>query len=275
MSWDDEDFDIPTGNSASAAAAEWDDGFVDEDPVLDSWDVDSDEEREKEQKAKAELKAKQEAQKAKLAAKKTGTKNKTLLEIDLVDEKTRKEMLKQVELNADLNNAADLFDGLGVADEHPRAKATAAAAAAAASQRALQLSVDTPLSVHPLFNPTSKADFEKLRKALATTLQDLSAKSALFYANGLAIDLARDVCDPLSVEQIRKVISTLNVLVTKKVKDERLNRLKKTNGTSLGGAGKKKAKPAAQVNTGPASFKKDNIDDFLGDDDGLSDDDFM
>lgn len=271
MSWDDEDFDIPA--ASTAAAVDWEEGAADDDePVLESWDVDSDEEREKANKAKQELKAKQEAQKAKLAAKKAGGKSKTLMEIDLVDEKTRREMLKEVEITADLNNAADLFDGLGVS-EHPRARATAAANAAAASQRALQLSVDTPLTVHPLFNPTSKADFEKLRKTLSTTMHELAEKSSLFYANGLAIDLARDLCEPLSVEQVRKVISTLNVLVTKKVKDERLNRLKKTNGTSLGGAGKKKVK-TAQVNTGPASFKKDNIDEFLGDD-GLSDDDFM
>lgn len=269
MSWDDEDFDIPTGNTA--AVADWEEGVEDDEPVLDSWDIDSDEEREKEKKAKAELKAKQEAQKAKLAAKKNG-KSSTLMEIDLVDEKTRREMLKEAELNADLNNAADLFDGLGVS-EHPRAKATAALNAAAASQRALQLSTDSPLTVHPLFKPKTKADFEKLRKSLGSTFKELSSQSALFYANGLAIDLTRDVCDPLSVEQIRKVISTLNVLVTKKVKDERLNRLKKTNGTSLGGAGKKKVS-TAQVNTGPASFKKDNLDEYMGDD-GLSDDDFM
>ncbi|TID29899.1 hypothetical protein CANINC_001538 [Pichia inconspicua] len=272
MSWDDEDFDIPT--TSATTAVDWEEGAGDDDePVLESWDIDSDEEREKAKKAKQELKAKQEAQKAKLAAKKSGGKSKTLLEIDLVDEKTRREMLREVEITADLNNAADLFDGLGVSD-HPRARATAAANAAAASQKALQLSVDTPLTVHPLFNPTTKAEFEKLRKTLATTMHQLADKSALFYANGLAIDLARDICDPLSVEQIRKVISTLNVLVTKKVKDERLNRLKKTNGTSLGGAGKKKVK-SGQVNTGPASFRKDNLDDFLDDDGGISDDDFM
>lgn len=214
--------------------------------------------------------AKKAEQKAKLAAK-NNKKGKTLMEIDLVDEKTRKQMLKEAELNADLNNAADLFDGLGVAD-HPRARA--AAAAAANQQKVLTLSEDTPLTAHPLFNPTSKQDFEKLRKSLGSTLKDLSEKSSLFYANGLAIDLARDICEPLTTEQIRKVISTLNALVTKKVKEERQNRLAKTGGTSLGGAGKKKVK-TAQVNTGPASFKKDNLDDFMGGDDGLSDDDFM
>lgn len=240
---------------------------MDDDPVLESWDIDSDEEREKKKKQADEAAAKKAEQKAKLAAKKSGKKEKTLLEIDLVDEKTRKEMLKQEELNADLNNAADLFSGLGVAD-HPRARA------AANQPKALKLSAETPLTAHPLFTPSSKQDFEKLRKNLGSTLKELSENSQLFYANSLAIDLARDICEPLTVEQIRKVISTLNATVTKKIKEERQNRLSKTGGTSLGGAGKKKVK-TAMVNTGPASFKKDNIDDFMGGDDGLSDDDFM
>lgn len=269
MSWDDEDFDI--GSSAAPASASWEDGVEDDEAVLESWDIDSDEEREKEKKKKEELAALKAAQKAKLDAKKNKG-SKTLLEIDLVDEKTRKEMLRKQEIDADLNNAADLFDGLGVAD-HPRARANANNNQLNGGG-ALKLTVDTPLAAHPLFAPTNKADFEKLRKTLGSTLHEISEKSSLFYANSLAIDLARDVCEPLTVEQIRKVISTLNAMVTKKIKDERNNRLKKTGGTALGGAGKKKAKTAL-VNTGPASFKKDNMDDFMPDDDGLSDDDFM
>lgn len=180
-------------------------------------------------------------------------------------------MLKEAEINSDLNNAADLFGSLGVAD-HPRARA--AALEEANKKPSLTLSIDTPLNVHPLFNPTTKQDYEKLRKTLGAEMKQLSNNSHLFYANGLAIDLTRDICEPLSVEQIRKVISTLNSLVTKKVKEERQNRLAKTGGTSLGGAGKKKVKNAV-VNTGPASFKKDNLDDFMGGDGDLSDDDFM
>ncbi|GAV28793.1 hypothetical protein PMKS-002269 [Pichia membranifaciens] len=243
----------------------------DDEPVLESWDVDSDEEREKKKKQADEAAARRAEQKAKLAAKKAGKKEKTLLEIDLVDEKTRREMLKEAELNADLNNAADLFAGLGVAD-HPRARA--AASAAANEHKSLTLTEDTPLTAHPLFHPTTKQDYEKLRKSLGTTMKELSANSTLFYANALAIDLTRDICEPLTVEQIRKVISTLNATVTRKVKEERQSRLSKTGGTSLGGAGKKKVKTAV-VNTGPASFKKDNLDDFMGGDGDISDDDFM
>ncbi|GME84736.1 unnamed protein product [[Candida] boidinii] len=61
-------------------------------------------------------------------------------------------------------------------------------------------------------------------------------------------------------------------MITKKAKEERQLRLSKTGGTSTGGAGKKKIK--GQVNVG-ASFKKDNIDDFIGGDDDFGDDDFI
>lgn len=243
MSWDDEDFTVASDDEA----------------LLDSWD------------APEEPVVKKPAAAAKKPAKKAAAagKTKTLMAIDLVDEKTKREMLKQAEMDADLNNAADLFDGLGL-NEHPRSRQANAGGAAAA----LTLSVDTPLTAHPLFCPESKADYEKLRKRLADVMRELSAKSSLFYANALAVDMVRDLCDPLSIEQTRKAISTLNSLVNQKVKDERANRMKKTGGTSTGGAGKKKAK-AGNVNTGPANFTKDNLDDFMGGDDDFGDDDFM
>lgn len=274
MSWDD-DFDAPTGSAGGAASAAVDDWEFeagagdDDDALLESWDVDSDEEREKAAKAKEEAELKKKLQREKMEAKKNPKKSKTLMEIDLVDEKTRQEMLKQMEMDADLNNAADLFDGLGLND-HPRSRATANNNGGGA----LKLTVDTPLSAHPLFSPSSKQDYEKLRKKLAETLLGISSKSTLFYANSLAVDLVRDVCGPLTIEQTRKAISTLNSLVAQKVKEERANRMKKTGGTSTGGAGKKKAK-AGNVNTGPANFTKDNFEDYVGGDDGLDDDDFM
>lgn len=271
MSWEDEDFETPVASS-SVAVDDWEfEGNNDEDgALLESWDVDSDEEREKAAKVKQEAELKKKLQKEKLEAKRNPNKTKTLMEIDLVDEKTRKEMLKKAEVEADLNNAADLFDGLGL-NEHPRSRA---GASSSTGMGTLQLTADTPLSAHPLFSPTTKQDYEKLRKKLAETLLGISEKSTLFYANSLAVDLVRDVCGPLTIEQTRKAISTLNSLVTQKVKDERASRMKKTGGTSTGGAGKKKVK-ADKVNTGPSNFTKDNIDDYIGGDEDFGDDDFM
>lgn len=273
MSWDDEDFDVPTNN---AAAASWEDGVEDDDPILDSWDIDEEEEERKKKEAEAKKKAEKEALQKKQAdakAKKLAAKrgDKVLLEIDTVDEKTRLEMLRKAELNSDLNNASDLFGDLTVEDvnAHPRERAAKAQVAAPAAK----LTKDTPLDVHPLFNPETKQDYEKLRKALSTALISLSEKSLLNYSSSLAVDLIRDLTKPLSIENTRKVTSTLSVIIKDKERAERQARLKKTGGTATGGAGKKKAKPAVNPNAG-GSFKKDTFDDMDNMDD-FGDDDFM
>ncbi|CAK9437641.1 uncharacterized protein LODBEIA_P20190 [Lodderomyces beijingensis] len=272
--WDDDDF-APTNSKGGSWEEEEDD-----EEFLESWDID--EEEVARQKKAAEEEAKKKAAEAKrqsdLEKKKKEQKRLEMEEFDAMDSNAKKELLKKAELNADLNNAADLFGGLGVAEdneeidvnEHPREKARKLEAEAA--RRKPVLTKDTPLEEHPLFQPTNKAEFEQLRKALSSSLAALSEDSSLLYASSLAIDLIRDLTQPLSVENTRKVVSTLNVVVKDKEKQERLARLKKAGGTATGGAGKKKAKPAARPNVG--GFKKDAFDD-MGDIDDLDDDDFM
>lgn len=276
MSWDDEDFDTPT--AAPHAAASWEEEAED-DPVVDSWDVDEEEEarkkKEADEKKKAELKKKQDEAKAKKLAAKSG--KQALLEIDTVDEATRKEMLRKAELLADLNNAADLFGGLGVANDnledqliaHPREKA------GVAPTRKPVLTKDTPLQEHPLFQPSNKQEFEKLRKTVGSALTGLAEDSLLNYSSSLAVDLIRDLVQPLLVENVRKVISTLNVIQRDKERQERQARLLKSGGTATGGAGKKKAKPAVKTNVNNPGFKKDSFDDMGADYDDFGDDDFM
>lgn len=271
MSWDDEDFDIPT--TSKTATASWED--EEEDPLMESWDVDEEAEAKKkkaeEDKKKAELKKKQEDAKLKKLAAKSGQVK--LLEIDTMDEATRKEMLRKAELSADLNNAADLFGGLGVAGDelddviaHPREKLAKPAAKPA-------FNLNTPIGEHPLFQPSNKQEYEKLRKTLAPVLTQLAENSLLNYASSLAIDLIRDLVQPLSVENLRKVNSTLAVVQKEKERQERQARLQKSGGTATGGAGKKKAKPLVKTNVNN-SFKKDAFDD-MNDFDDFGDDDFM
>lgn len=279
MSWDDEDFDIPT--TSKTAAASWEDEAED-DQVLESWDVDEEEEARKkkaeEDKRKAEQKKKQEEQKAKKAAAKSGEQKP--LEIDTVDEATRREMLRKAELEADLNNAADLLGGLGVANDkldeltaHPKERAAAKAAASVPSRPAM--TKDTPLEEHPLFQPSNKQEFEKLRKALSTILTGLAEDSLLNYSSSLAIDLIRDLVKPLTTENTRKVVSTLNVIMKDKERQDRQARLLKSGGTATGGAGKKKAKPAVKTNVNESHFKKDVLDEMDPDYGDFGDDDFM
>lgn len=269
MSWDDEDFDVPT-NKDEALLDNWEE--ENDEPLLDgdSWDVDEEAEKRKkkqeEQKKVAEAKAKKDAARKKKEAEAKA--------FDTADPAIRKQLLKKAELEADLNNAADLFGSLGVAEdlnEHPRAKALRAEQEAAKAAKSQTLTADTPITDHPIFQPETKADYEKLRKALTPVFQQLADQSLVHYSNGLAIDLIRDLVKPLSVENSRKVVSTLNVVIKEKERAERQARLAKAGGTSTGGAGKKKGK--GNINLGGA-FKKDDFADTTNYDD-FDDDDFM
>lgn len=269
MSWDDEDFEVPSVSKNKPVLDSWDDDFADDndEPVLESWDDES------------SGKSKEKKSTPKPAPKKPVSKknkdDKVLLEIDTLDEKTRKELLKKAEMASDLNNAADLFDGLGIAEEHPRARALREQEALDAFSRPAGFTKSTPIESHPLFKELeTKKDYQELRKALSTAITSTAEKSNLHYAGGLAIDLIRDVSKPLSIENIRQTVATLNLLIKEKEREERQARLARVRGgTATGGAGKKKAK-AAKANLGGA-FKKDNDIDMSNDFGDFGDDDFM
>ena len=119
-----------------------------------------------------------------------------------------------------MDNAADLIGDLNV---HPRATQLEKEKAAALERAA---AAPAKLSDFQVFHPTNKNEFENLRKTLVPILTDLNQVSALHYSN-LATDLSRDVCKPLTIDQIRKVVATLNALISEKLRQERANRGKK------------------------------------------------
>lgn len=265
MSWDDEAISGSMGNDDAVLMDSWD---ADDEPILDSWDAEETTEKKHEPKKK-ELTKKTESKH------KSSSVDKTLLDLESLDEKTRKELIKKAELESDLNNAADLFGGLGVAEKHPRELAMEKEMERAALLQHTFLTKDTPFEDHPLIaNAETKRDYQDLRKALAQAITPLNKKSSLNYSSSLTIDLIKDIAKPMSVESIRQTIATLNVLMKEKEKEERQARLAKVRGgTATGGAGKKKAK--GKTNLGGA-FKKDNDFDIDGGDyDDFGDDDFM
>ncbi|CCF60766.1 hypothetical protein KAFR_0L01560 [Kazachstania africana CBS 2517] len=276
MSWDDEAINGSMGNDDAALMNSWEDelNFNDGDePVLESWDA-IEEEKPKPKSKETTPKPKSNNNNKK---DKKSTADKALLDIDTLDEKTRRELIKKAELESDLNNAADLFGGLGVAEEHPRERAARMQKEmeATLANSKPKLTKETPFEEHPLFaQAETKSDYQDLRKALATAITSMNNKSSLNYTSSLAIDLIRDVAKPMSVESIRQTIATLNVLMKDKEKQERQARLAKVRGgTATGGAGKKKAK--GKTNLGGA-FKKDQDFDFDNNTyDDFGDDDFM
>lgn len=264
MSWDD------AGNDDAVLMDSWDAevDFAGDEPIMDSWDAEPEEEKKKET-PKPKAGAKKNAKEDKNKKKEQG-----LLAIDTLDEKTRKELLKKAELESDLNNAADLLGDLEMAGEHPAARALEKEKELAAQAALLRPAVtkDTPIEEHPLFKAETKKEYQDLRKALATAIVTMHEPSPLNYSSSLAIDLIRDISKPMSIENIRQTVATLNILIKDKEKAERQARLARVKGgTATGGAGKKKAK--AKTNLGGA-FKKDqdfDVDNF----DDFGDDDFM
>lgn len=268
MSWDD---DVIGGSAATGddnvLLASWDDELGDE-PVVESWDAP--------EEPKSEPKPKSKPASGKKSKAKSVEPEQKLMAIDVLDEKTRQELIKKAELDSDLNNAADLFAGLGVAEEHPRAAALRREQEALAAAAATALTKDTPIENHPLFQTAeTKKDYQDLRKAVSTAVVSMHEKSSLNYASSLAIDLIRDVAKPMSIESIRQTIATLNILMKDKEREERQARLARVKGgTAQGGAGKKKAK-GAKANLGGAFKKDQQFDMGEVEFDDFGDDDFM
>ncbi|GMM58835.1 translation initiation factor eIF3 core subunit J [Maudiozyma humilis] len=272
MSWDDDAINGSMGNDDAVLMDSWD--APDDAPIMDSWDA---EETTTAKPAAAKKEPSPKPGKKKAAAikgkGKAGSSKNAMLDIDELDDKTRKELIKKAEMESDLNNAADLFEGLGVAEKHPRE--LAAERAQAALLQGAVMTRNTPFENHPLIEKAeTKKDYQDLRTALATAIIPLNERSALNYSSALTIDLIKDIAKPMSIESIRQTVATLNVLIKTKEKEERQARLAKVRGgTATGGAGKKKAK--GKTNLGGA-FKKDNDFDLDSNDYGdFGDDDFM
>ena len=196
--------------------------------VLESWDAaeDSEVEREKERKA-AEAKAKATAEaaankksKAERIAEHQAARAKAALEDDETDEDEteaeRRERLRRTEKEADLAHAEDLlgdFGNIGISNSR---KAKVTGSVVAIDGKDPNNTVD--IATLPLFNPTTKLQFEQLRNTLVPILTASSKKAhyVLFlqeFAKQLAADLPSD--------QVKKVSSALTTLSNEKMKAEK------------------------------------------------------
>lgn len=275
--WEEEEEDSSSSGSGSSSEApavtvpagrrKFDDEEAEDSDVLDSWDAaeDSEVEREKAKKA-AELKAKAEAEaaankksKAQRVAERQAERARQLAEEDSSDdeetEAQKRDRLRRTEKEADLRHAEDLFAGVGGVTSR---KTTNASVIIDPSNP--NSTVD--LADLPVFNPTTKTQFETLRTTLVPLLTAHSKKPhyGLFLQ-----EFAKQLAKELQSDQIKKVASTLTTLSNEKMKEEKAaekggkkSKAAKTK-TTLAGVGRPTA--AADVST--------------YDDDAFGDDDFM
>ncbi|KAF2876124.1 eukaryotic translation initiation factor 3 subunit J [Massariosphaeria phaeospora] len=266
--WDDEEEESTPPSSPPAPItrrSKFDDEEEDSD-VLESWDAaeDSEVEREKAKKAAdakakadAEAKANHKSKSERIEEKRQEALRRRQLEDEMSsdeeeDEATRRARLRQVEIEADLAHAEELFGEVSVGTKRSAAKPVTLP-----NESDPAKPVD--LSALGIFNPNTKNQFQKLREALVPLLVENTKKAhyTLFLQ-----EFTKQICKDLPSDQIKKIASGLTTLSNEKMKEEKL--------AEKGGKKSKAAKTKASlVATRDVSYRADTAtyEDDFGDDD--------
>ena len=222
--------------------------------VLDSWDAaeDSEVEREKAKKA-AEAKARTDAEAAankKSKAQRIEEKRMANMRQKVEEEEessseeedaaTTRARLRQTEQESDLKHAEDMFGNIGINKNRSNTKAVVVPDPSDPAA-----AID--LSTLPLFNPSTKDQFLRLRETLTPLLAANSKKAqyTLFMQ-----EFTKQIVKDLPSEQVKKIASGLTTLSNEKMKEEKA--------AERGGKKTKAAKSKATlVANRDASFKAD------------------
>ena len=127
------------------------------------------------------------------------------------DEATRRARLRQTEQEADLKHAEDMFGNIGINKNRSDTKGVVVVDSSDPTS-----AID--LSSLPLFNPTTKDQFLKLRETLTPILAANSKKAhyTLFMQ-----EFTKQIVKDLPSDQIKKIASGLTTLSNEKMKEEK------------------------------------------------------
>lgn len=127
------------------------------------------------------------------------------------DEATRRARLRQTEQEADLKHAEDMFGNIGINKTRSETKGVVVVDSSDPTS-----AID--LSSLPLFNPTTKDQFLKLRETLTPLLAGNSKKAhyTLFMQ-----EFTKQIVKDLPSDQIKKIASGLTTLSNEKMKEEK------------------------------------------------------
>ena len=127
------------------------------------------------------------------------------------DEATRRARLRQTEQEADLKHAEDMFGNIGINKSRSDTKGVVVVDSSDPTS-----AID--LSSLPLFNPTTKDQFLKLRETLTPILASNSKKAhyTLFMQ-----EFTKQIVKDLPSDQIKKIASGLTTLSNEKMKEEK------------------------------------------------------
>lgn len=127
------------------------------------------------------------------------------------DEAAKRERLRRTEQDADLKHAEDLFGNIGINKKSGTVKAAIVTDPSDPAN-----AID--LSTLPIFNPSTKEQFLKLREALTPILAANSKKAhyTLFMQ-----EFTKQICKDLPSDQIKKIASGLTTLSNERMKEEK------------------------------------------------------
>ena len=127
------------------------------------------------------------------------------------DEATKRQRLRRTEQDSDLKHAEDLFGNIGISKNRSAAKPVVVADPSDPTS-----AID--LSSLPLFNPTTRDQFNKLREILVPILAT-NAKKAQYII--FMKEFSKQIVHDLPSEEIKKIASGLTTLSNEKMKEEK------------------------------------------------------
>lgn len=249
-SWDADNFELNEPAKKSVALLDKWEGEDEDEDVKDNWDDDEEEGEQKEEEKKQpegklsqkkrinekikekENKQKKEQDELRKRLKET-EESKELSPEELAAEKLRQQQLQE---EADLELAREAFGGSPVP----------AAVTSGVDSSSSKNSVSAVLGIDSL-QPSSREDFATLEKMLTEKITQF--EKSIHYSNFLE-SLFRELCISLEVEDLKKINTSLSVLLNEKQKAEKAK-------------GKKKKK--SNLPSGGLKAKmKDDLDDYGG-----------
>jgi len=241
----------PAAKKPAVVRSKWDGEDQDEDTPVSDWEEPSEEESEEEVRAPVAPPKKKGTLKAKLAEKEAQKALKNDSDDDddddsydsdeVLDPREKLRQDKERELNADLNNAADLLGG--------------AALGGTSSE------LDSLIS----FQPRTKEDFQKLSDRIIEFIMKRHQDKPLYPI--FIEHHARALAMPLKDVEVRKVASGLTTLANEKQKEQRDKASGKKKPKATSKPGLSGTKPSSKLDT---RVYDEALDDF-----GTAADDFM
>ncbi|CAG8432859.1 7347_t:CDS:2 [Diversispora eburnea] len=211
MNWGN-DSDGPAPNISVSVNKKWVDEDLELDQVKEAWDQESSDEEEGKVKTEDISKKKKVSIAKKIAEREQKKKTERLFDVedDELDLEEKKRREAQAILDADLENAEGLFQGLTIKDTGRKSKELTTPSNKEGTIKVVEAS---PLD---RINPQTSEEFDEFASLLSERIKKYEKNK--FYPNFVS-GLVRELCLNLRDVEIRKITGTLTNLANEKSKD--------------------------------------------------------